>query len=133
MNREIILQWLKKAESLGKGDSIFLPSTGREASKKLADKFRKELEALSAISPTKTAKLQILSVIRDQRFWVEIRKIYGSPLVGFVKTASGVERVEIEDPGRKRRIICMKQDGFSLEEVEELEGELTEKEREIFK
>ena len=133
MNRDIILQWLKKAESLGKGESIFLPCTGREASKKLAEKFKKELEYLTNISPaTKTAKLQILYVIRDQRFWVEIRKIYGSPLIGFVKTERGIQRVELEDPARTRRILCMKEDGFSLEEVEELEGELTDKEREVF-
>jgi len=132
VNREIILQWIKQASNLEKGDSVFLPCTSRETSKKLAEKFKRELEVLTAINPTKTAKLQVLSVIKDQRFWVEIRKIYGSPLVGFIKTASGVQRVEIEDPDRQRRILCMKQDGFKLEEVEELEGELTDKEREIF-
>ncbi len=54
---------------------------------------------------------------------------------GFTKNADGVvTKVTLgTDKERERRIYLMKKDGLSVEEVEELEGELSEEEREGFR
>lgn len=133
MNRGILLQWIDQASELEANESVFLYSEGRDHSRKLVKQFQAELKILSSIDPIRASRLKVTSAIRDQMYWVEIKKIHGSPLVGFKKDKDGkTSRLEIADPDRERRLILMKEDGYTLEEVEEIEGELTNEEKEPF-
>jgi hypothetical protein len=97
--------------------------------------FKKELTILFDLEPEKAGTVVVTYTFRDRRHWVVLERVLGNPLIGFIKKKDGtLERVEVEvDPERDRRLYLMAQDGMSLEEVEEIEGELSELEREMFK
>jgi DNA-dependent RNA polymerase auxiliary subunit epsilon len=134
LNRNILLQWIEQASLLEPGESVFLHAESREHARKLVKQFQGEVKILSHIDPIRASRLKVMVAIRDQMYWVEIKKIHGSPLIGFKKDKDGKTiRVEISDPDRARRLQCMKEDGYTLEEVEDMEGELNDEEKEVFK
>lgn len=133
MNREIIIKWIHESLKLSPGESMFLPGENREHARMLTKKFKQELKVMAEIDPITSNKLQVSNTIRDQVYWVEIRRTFGNPLLGFKKLSDGsTVRVEMEDPDKRRRLLLMKEDGLSLKEVEVIEGLLTEDERSIF-
>lgn len=133
MNRGILIRWINEALSLEPGESLFLPGENREHAKGLVRKFRNELKIISELDPVKSNKLQVVHTIKDALYWVELKRTFGNPLVGFKKTKDGkVEKISIDDPERRRRLLLMKEDGLDLEEVEGIEGELSEEEKAIF-
>ena len=133
MNREIVVQWLNETDNLEPGESLFLICENREESRQMVRQFKTELKVLSHIDPVKASKITVTTAIRDQRYWMELKKTFGSPLIGFKKGKDGVtSRIELDDPDKRRRLLCMKEDGYSLEEVEDLEGELSNDEKKIF-
>jgi hypothetical protein len=122
--------WIDKASELDPGESVFLLADSRDHSRSLTKDFRKEIKILSQIDPVKASKLVARPAVREQKYWVEIAKEHGSPLIGFVKRNNGtVERIEISDPDRMRRLRMMKEDGFDLDNIEDIEGELSDDER----
>ena len=133
MNRDIVIRWLTEAHNLKPDESIFLMCENRTDSKNMLKQFKQELKILSEIDPLKASKITVSTSIRDQRYWIEIKGTYGSPLVGFKKTAEGTVRIRVEDPDRRRMLLCMKEDGFSLKEIEEEEGPLSGEEKEVLK
>lgn len=133
MNRDIMLMWIDEVDGLKPGESIFLHCEDRDHSKTTVKQFKTELKLLSNIDPVKSSTIKAMTAIRDQRYWVELKKTFGSPLIGFKKDAEGKTiRIELTDPDRARRLQCMKEDGMTLEEVEGIEGELTNEERVLF-
>lgn len=133
MNREVAIRWLDKIAAAQPGESIFLAVETRQHAKEVVKALKNELRILSEIDAVKANRIQISVTLRDQRYWVELQRTFGSPLVGFKKGPTGkLERIELEDPDRWRRLTLMKDDGFSLEDAEAIEGELTQLEKEIF-
>lgn len=133
MNRSILIRWIDEALKLEPGESLFLPGENRDHAKALTRKFRAELKIVAELDPVKANKLQVVHTIRDQRYWVELKRTFGNPLVGFLKTKDGnISKLTIDDPERHRRLLLMRQDGLSLEEVEDIEGELSPEEKTIF-
>lgn len=133
MNREILIKWIDEALRLEPGESLFLHGETRDHCKALCRKFRNELKIIAELDPMKANKLMVVHTIKDGKYWVELKRIYGNPLVGFKKTKDGkVEKLSIDDPERRRRLLLMKEDGLSLDEVLEIEGELSEEEQAIF-
>ena len=65
------------------------------------------------------SKIDVSPVYRDRQYWVCIKMLSRSPLVGFIKGADGVVRqVEIShDPERRRKIKLMVRDGMPIEEI----------------
>lgn len=134
MNRDVIISWLNKVDGIAVGDTIYIPTDSRKAAKMLTTMFRKEVRVLSELDPIKAGRILISMQARDGSWWLTLTKVSTSPLVGFIKTKDGkVERTVIDDPERPRRLRLMHEDGYTLEEVEAIEGELSEDERGLFK
>lgn len=133
MNREIVLQWLDVVDSYKPGESLFLATENRDHSKLMVKQFKEELKILAELDPVKANKISVSHAVKDGKYWVEIKRTLGSPLIGFKKTADGVERTTIPDPERARRLMLMFQDGMSLAKVEETEDDLTPEEKEMFR
>ena len=133
MNREIVLQWLEIVNEYKPGESLFLATENRDHSKLMVKQFKEELKILAELDPVKANKISVAQAVKDGKYWVEVKRTLGSPLVGFKKTATGVERTSIVDPERTRRLFLMAQDGMSLAEVEETEDDLTDAEKEMFR
>jgi hypothetical protein len=134
MNREIVVKWLDEISLSEPGESIFLATENRSHAKELIKLFKKEIRILFELDPIKANKIQVSITAKDQRFWLELQRTFGSPLVGFRKGADGkLKRIELADPERGRRLALMQEDGLTLEEVEEIEGELTDEERRMWK
>jgi hypothetical protein len=133
MNREIMLKWINIALEIEPGESIFLATENREHSKALVRSFKNELKILAEVDPVKANKISVNAAVKDGRYWTEIKKTFGSPLVGFKRGADGLtHRISIEDPERRRRLSLMQEDGMTLAEVEKLEDDLTAEEKEMF-
>ena len=134
MNREIVVRWLEKIVAAEPGESIFLAVETRQHAKEVVKSFKNELKILAEVDAVKANKVQVIISMKDQRYWVELQRTFGSPLVGFKKSPGGkLERIELEDPERYRRLQLMQADGLTLEAVEDIEGELSEEEKEMFR
>ena len=134
MKRELLLKWLDKTLERDLNDKIYIPAETRSDAQQTVRDFKKELVLLYDLEPEKSGTVVIAYTFKDRQHWVVLERTIGNPLVGFVKTADGeLKRVEITiDSERDRRLQLMKEDGMTLEQVEEIEGELTDVEKEIF-
>ena len=136
LEREIVIKWLHKAsEELVTGEEMLFPAETNPDQKDKRKAFIRELRIFSKIDPIAAAELQITARFRDHRFWIVIKKIAFSPLIAFKKGRNGkVIRIIIEDDAEKlRRIGLMKEDGYLLEDIEEMEGGLSKEEKEFLK
>ena len=135
-NRRLALKWLDSVnEGLQPGEELLLPAKDKKDVKQQQILFLKELRILSTIDPIASSQLQITTRFKDHRFWLVIKKISFSPLIAFKKGRNGeVERVIITDSSeRRRKLLLMKADGYTVSEIEEIEGSLTEEELELLK
>ncbi len=134
MKRELILKWIDKTLERDLHEKIYIPAETKPDAQQTVRDLKKELILLYDLEPEKAGTIVVASIFKDRRHWVVLERTKGNPLVGFVKAKDGtLERVEIEiDAERDRRLQLMKEDGMTLEEVEAIEGELTEVEKEIF-
>ncbi len=128
--REIMNRWLEEALTSNVGEEHLLPVETKKEGDDLVRKLQSELKILSEIDPMSAGELQIYRDFRDHRYWVVIEKVVYSPFVGWKKKVDGtVEKVEISILGeRYRRIRLMKEDGLSLDEIKDLEGDLSDEE-----
>lgn len=132
MNRDIILAWLEQVEHIEIGETIYIPTDSRKASNDIAKLFKKEIKLLSELDPVRGGRIFLATQARDGQWWITLTRVTTSPLIGFVKTKSGdIVRTTLEDPEKVRRLRLMREDGYTLEEIEEIEGKLTEEERRI--
>jgi len=134
MKRELLLKWIDKALERDLHEKIYIPAETKPDAQQTVRDFKKELVLLYDLEPEKAGTVVVTSTFKDRRYWVILERTMGNPLVGFVKKKDGeLERVEIEiDSEKDRRLLLMKEDGLTLEEVEEIEGPLSEVEKEIF-
>lgn len=135
MKRDLVLKWIDKVMEQDLHEKIYIPAETRPDGMNTVKDFKKELSILYDLEPEKAGTVVATYTFRDRRHWVVLERVLGNPLMGFIKRRDGtLERVEVEiDPERDRRLFLMAEDGMSLEEVEEIEGELSELEREMFK
>lgn len=130
-SRKLANQWLSSvSEGLSPGEELLLPAKNKQDVKQQQILFLRELRILSKIDPVSSSQLQITTRFKDHRYWIVIKKVSFSPLIGFKKSKNGkVERIEIIDSSEKRRrMLLMREDGYTPEEIEEVEGKLTEEE-----
>lgn len=134
--REIVIRWLQKAcDELDTGERMLFPAESQQDQKDKKKLFLKELKVLAKVDPVAASQLQITHRFEDHRFWVIIKRIAFSPLIAFKKDKEGnVERITMEDDSEKlRRLSLMKEDGYSIEDIIEMEGGLSEEEIEFLK
>ena len=127
-SRRLAQQWLQSVvDELSKGEELLLPAKSKQDVKEKQRLFTKELQILTKIDPISASELQIATRFKDHRFWLVIKKVSFSPLIAFKKGRNGeVERVLMEDSSeRRRRFLLMKADGYTIEEIEEMEGKLS--------
>lgn len=133
MNRELAIEWIEKLSLLNYGEELFIPAASRQEQKQTERIFVREHKLLAKIDPLQASRTHIYSTFRDQKFWVVLRKIDATPATAFVKGSDGkVARLStesIEHSQRFRRLRLMLEDGLSLQEITEIEGELTEEEK----
>ncbi len=134
MQRELILKWIDKTLERDLHEKIYIAAETRPDAKQTVKEFKKELALFYDLEPEKAGTIVAAYTFRDRHHWVVLERTVGNPLVGFVKKKDGtLERVEIKiDSEKDRRLKLMREDGFSLEEVQAIEGELTPIEKEIF-
>lgn len=98
--KEIIMQWLYKGLELKTGEELYIAADGKDHQKELYKMFRKELEVMRNINPEDAAKLKIGCTFKDLRFWIFVKKMNITPLVGFKKSDDEVTRVTVASPRR---------------------------------
>ena len=131
MNRDLIIGWLNKVEDIDIGDTIYIPTDSRKAARTLSTIFRKEIKILSDVDPIRAGRIFLGVQAKDSSWWITLTRVATSPLVGFIKSKQGdVIRTVLDDPERPRRLRLMREDGYTLEEIEEIEGKLSDEEEE---
>ena len=122
-------QWLQSVvEGLSTGEELLLPAISKRDVKEKLSTFSRELKLLAKIDFIAASELQITTRFKDHRFWLVIKKVSYSPFIGFKKGKNGeVERVLIDNSSaRRRRLLLMREDGFTVEEIQEIEGSLSQ-------
>ena len=135
-SRRLAQKWLQSViDELSRGEELLLPAKNKQDVREKLRLFSSELRILTKIDPIPASELQIATRFKDHRFWLVVKKISFSPLIAFKKGRNGeVERVLIEDSSeRRRRLLLMKADGYTIDEIEEIEESLTEEELELLR
>ena len=135
-SRRLAQKWLQSVvDELSKGEELLLPAKSKQDVKEKQRLFVSELRVLTKIDSISASELQITTRFKDHRFWLVIKKVSFSPLIAFKKGRDGeVKRILIEDSSeRRRRLLLMKADGYTVNEIKEIEENLTEEELEILK
>jgi hypothetical protein len=133
VNRDLLIRWLEEALQAQTGEELHLPVETRKDRKALLKALQKELETLRKIDPIPASTLVLSERTKDGKLYVIAKKVMMTPLVGFLKRQDGTtERIEIDHSrDRWRRLKLMKDDGLSLQQVEDIEGDLTEEEKQF--
>ena len=135
-SRRLAQKWLQSAGSgLSIGEELLLPAKNKQDVKEKLRLFSGELRLLAKIDSLASSELQIGTRFKDHRFWLVIKKVSFSPLIAFRKGKNGeVERILMKDSSeRRRRLLLMQADGYTLKEIEEIEGVLNNEELELLK
>ena len=135
-SKRLAQQWLQTAiDELSKEEELLLPAKNKQDVKEKLRLFSKELRVLAKIDLISASELQITTRFKDHRFWLVIKKVSFSPLIAFKKGRGGeVKRILIEDSSeRRRRLLLMRTDGYAINEIKEIEENLTEEELELLK
>ena len=126
--------WFKKAMSLEPGEKLFLPvETGAEQ-KDVLRTLRRIQAAMSASLSEEAMSVDVYADVQDKKLWIVMHKRKVSRSVGYVKTLSGkLEKVSVSvDEGKRQRILSMISDQYSLADIEQIEGRLTDEELEFY-
>ena len=129
-NKCVAQRWLQSVlDDLVTGEELLLPAKSKPDVREMLKLFTRELRILTAIDSSAT-ELQISTRFKDHRFWLVLKKVAFSPFIAFKKGKNGeVERVLIDNSSEKRRrLFLMKKDGYTLEEIQEIEGNLSQEE-----
>jgi len=129
----VYAEWVKKALDLHTGQFIYINVETRAEQLSLLKNINRELERYKTILPIESATLVAGKIFKDTRFWVYLKRAAATPFIGFLKDTDGsLKRISIheEDDERLRRLQLMVSDNFSLEEIEESEGSLSDTDKE---
>lgn len=117
------IEWIRKALELKSGEDLYLPCENRVSQRELLVIYKRELRLLKKIAPEDEAKLLVTKVFKDHRYWLILKRISASPLVGFVKRTTGeVEKCYISSLEKERMLFLMRKDGLSEEEIKKILG-----------
>lgn len=130
MNRELAIEWLNRLPTINFGEELFIPVGSRREQKTVETVFQREKRILSQIDPEQASQTHIYSTFRDQKFWVVLRRVDATQATGFLKDTEGtIQKLTIDQSQRQRRLDLMIKDGLSLQEIEEIEGLLSNEEK----
>ena len=108
------------------GESRFIPCTDKDDAAHKVSELKHAVASYGKFFPVEANALRVLKTFSGRRWWAVLEKLAIDPLIDFTRRADGsMERSGISDPERNRRISLMWNDGYSVEEIEKLEGELT--------
>jgi hypothetical protein len=133
--RSLVIQYLKEAIDLDFDEELYIPAESRNDQMHLLRTVIQEIRILERIDPVTASSLIVHGAFKSHRLWVVLKKVSASPTTAFRKGRDGeVERVTFEfDSERSRRLRLMIQDGLSVEQIQEIEGELSPDELIILK
>jgi len=125
--RSVLIDILRRAGDLELGQELFIPATSRTTQQQLIRNLFEELSILAHIDPSAASVITVTPVFRDSRFWALIRKTLPPVQTIFIKNEDGaISKQSLIDmeriTSRNRRINLMRLDGFTEEQITELEG-----------
>lgn len=135
-SRRLAQKWLQSViDKLSLGEELLLPAKNKQDVKEKLRLFSSELRVLTKIDSVSASELQITTRFQDHRFWLVVKKVAFSPLIAFKKGKNGeVKRILMYDSSeRRRRLLLMKADGYTVSEIRGIEENLTEEELELLK
>jgi hypothetical protein len=127
----VVDSWFKEAMGLGFGESLFIPCNSKAEGKALQKQFIKQKQELQVIAP-ESYLIIIKLVLRTGRFYIHLEKGGVSPLTAFKKSDGKMSRVElIPQSTKERRRVLMERDGYSQEEIERIEADESNTEKDL--
>jgi hypothetical protein len=130
MNKDIVEAWFRRAMNMKTGQRIFIELQNKAEVTATKNDFIEIKRALELVSPIEASKVDIMSMVLDNvRLGVCLVKKGISPVVGFLIEDDTISKVTLtEDFKRARQLELMVLDGYSLEQIVDVLGELTEEE-----
>lgn len=133
MASEVYRVWFQKALSLRPGEKLYLQAETKNEQKEILGTLKRERAQLQLVNPELAMQIDITLSEKDAKLWVLLIKRTTSRVVGYVVSDGQVEKVQLNtDEEKLRRISLMLRDGYSLAEIEENEGQLSEEELNMF-
>ena len=133
-SRRLAQKWLQSADNgLSINEELLLPAKNKQDVREKLRLFSDELRLLAKIDPISSSELQIGTRFKDHRFWLVIKRVAFSPLIAFKRGKDGeVERILMKDSSeRRRRLLLMLKDGYTIEMIKEIEGDLNQEDLEL--
>lgn len=112
---------------------MYLQAETKNEQKEILNTLKRERAQLQLVNPELAMQIDITLSEKDAKLWVLLIKRTTSRVVGYVVSDGQVEKVQLNtDEEKLRRISLMLRDGYSLAEIEENEGQLSEEELNMF-
>jgi len=131
MNSQLYVEWAQKALKLKLGEELYIQGETRDEMLEMYRNFVKEILILKQVNPVEASSLMVGKIFKDARHWVVLKRVASNPHVGFVRKRDGtINRITLAEgvTERQRKLFLMRTDGLSREDIEELEGPLSEEE-----
>jgi len=131
MNRELIMRWLDKAIEQDPGSTLYIEVASHKTAKLWIKEFSKEAKILAKMGEMRAAFLVFgVKGTPDKHIWVTVQTKFDASRVGFVEKRNGGWETIVLNPEEEkwRRLQQMKDDLLTLNQIIDIEGELTEEE-----
>lgn len=122
---DIITTWFNEALDLKAGESINIPVISKKEAQRTQKAFLKQKDAVLKIAPEKAYLVNIKFSYNqaEQQHYVILEKIGTNPFTALKKGPGGVVTVTLSTKKRERerRRMLMLRDGYSVDEINNLE------------
>lgn len=127
---EVYDTWFRKATELEPGEKLFIPVETSAEQKEVRRVLLKAQATMAASLQEAALSVDIFADIQDKKLWVVLLKRQVSRSVAYMKSLDGsLKKISLSiDEGKRQRIHLMISDGYSLADIEENEGQLTDEE-----
>jgi len=130
MNKDIVEAWFRRAMNLKTGQRLFIELQNKTEVTATKNDFLEVKHALELVSPIEASKVDVMATTMDNvRLGICLIKRGISPVVGFLIDDDNISKVTLtEDFKRSRQLELMVLDGYSLDQITDMLGELTNEE-----
>ena len=88
--KDILSQWIQQGLTLKVGEEIYIPTAHKNERKDFFVELRQALKRYREIDPVGGSQIRLIMTVKDGKYYVVMKKVGTSPLVGYKKDLNGV-------------------------------------------
>lgn len=87
--KDILTEWIQQGVRLQTGEELYIPTAHKHEQKDFFRDLRGALKTYKEIDPVGGSQIRIFLTYKDKLYWVVMKKVNVSPLIGWKKGVDG--------------------------------------------